>query len=533
MLRRLLLVSVTALLPASIEAQIAGSNQKTTPGITKSHVTSPDPPPPPPPPSPPLPPTTTVPPVKPPPDEDKEPAPTILYLGATELTMDGIAGTRTAASYSFPLKFYYDARPWATRVVTTTGSGWLSVTPESGSSDRTLTISCAVGNLKAGTYTGKVIVDASDAKDSPKTIAVTFRVRDPIATTVLLSPNNATFTTVEGGPKPQPVKVTLQQQGEVILDWTVTSTTFNGGNWLTQTPNKGRDEGTLTLEANTANLAAGTYAGRVTVSSPNAVNNPITLNVVLTVGRQKASTGGQAYHAATSKVGPISPGQLITLAGTRLGPKNPAIGAFNQATQSFPTELGGTKVLFDKQPVPLLYVSENQINLQVPASFPSGTSNVAVSVEPGSFDPEAFNLAMKLTAPGIFMVDGKRAAALNQDNSVNSAATPADPGSIVQLFLTGQGMTNPVVPAGRAAPITEPFALPLAPVSATLNGKPVKLLFAGLAPGAVGLMQVNFEIPSDTVDSNSAEVAVTIGGVVSPAATISIGKKPVITPFVP
>jgi uncharacterized protein (TIGR03437 family) len=56
--------------------------------------------------------------------------------------------------------------------------------------------------------------------------------------------------------------------------------------------------------------------------------------------------------------------------------------------------------------------------------------------------------------PGIFTLNGSgsgQAAVLNQDGSINSPRNPADPGSVVSLFLTGTGQTSPPSVEGEIA----------------------------------------------------------------------------------
>ena len=176
-------------------------------------------------------------------------------------------------------------------------------------------------------------------------------------------------------------------------------------------------------------------------------------------------------------------------------------------------------------PDPLVYVSYGQINFQVPFEFPPVIFGSLVSVQPQGFDSDTMLISINPTAPGIFTFDGKQAAALNQDNSVNSAQNPADAGSVVQLFLTGQGVTNLAVLTGQPAPSSEPFARPVAPVSVFLDGKPAKVLFAGLAPETVGLLKISLEIPPSAASTSKAEITVQIGDIISPAANIAIRSK--------
>ena len=96
-------------------------------------------------------------------------------------------------------------------------------------------------------------------------------------------------------------------------------------------------------------------------------------------------------------------------------------------------------------------------------------------------------------------------AALNEDGSVVSVdgcltgAKPAPPGSVVQLFGTGQGVLTPELPPGEAAPASPLSETPTLP-QVTLGGVPVTVEFSGAAPGFVGLWQINIRIPEENED---------------------------------
>jgi len=90
-----------------------------------------------------------------------------------------------------------------------------------------------------------------------------------------------------------------------------------------------------------------------------------------------------------------------------------------------------------------------------------------------------------------------------------------------KLWVIGQGLVDPPVATGAAAPAT-PLSRPIAPVTATLDGQPVDIQFAGLAPGFVGLLQMNVAIPS--VAAGERQFQVMIGRATSNPATISVGN---------
>jgi uncharacterized protein (TIGR03437 family) len=115
---------------------------------------------------------------------------------------------------------------------------------------------------------------------------------------------------------------------------------------------------------------------------------------------------------------------------------------------------------------------------------------------------------------GLFTADGSghgQLAALNQDGTVNSSTNPAKPGSVVAVYMTGVGAMAPPIGDGQLGPLQPPFPFPVLGVSATVNGAGAPVLFAGQAPALIaGAVQVNVQIPADTLSGN-ASVVVYIG----------------------
>jgi uncharacterized protein (TIGR03437 family) len=106
----------------------------------------------------------------------------------------------------------------------------------------------------------------------------------------------------------------------------------------------------------------------------------------------------------------------------------------------------------------------------------------------------------------------------NQDYSVNGPSNPAKVGSYVTLYGTGAGAVSPAVPTGAAAP-----AVPLsnvANITASINGVPATVTFAGLTPGSVGLLQVNLRIP--TLPGGTFPIQIAVGDVKSNAPSIAV-----------
>jgi uncharacterized protein (TIGR03437 family) len=145
-------------------------------------------------------------------------------------------------------------------------------------------------------------------------------------------------------------------------------------------------------------------------------------------------------------------------------------------------------VTFDGSPATLLYTSDSQLNLQVPAALGSkATTTMIVTVDGLSSAPQTVPLAPAW--PAIF-----DHGILNQDSSQNSASAPAAAGGVLQIFATG-------IPSG-------------ATVSAQIKDRTGLVpTYAGPAPGIPGVQQVNVGVPSDlTTQTTQLVLCASVGG---------------------
>jgi len=175
------------------------------------------------------------------------------------------------------------------------------------------------------------------------------------------------------------------------------------------------------------------------------------------------------------------------------------------------TSLGGYQVVFNGIPAPLLYAGPNQINVVVPSEIRGqGTASVQIISPQGSSKPT--DLVVRLSQPEVFSYIEKGAhwaAALNQDQTINSATNPAAPGTVISTWATGADSS--CYPDGGIMAVASPSTgLPVSVLwtPPILGGNPserysLAVLYAGAAPGAVcGVLQVNFlladSFPADT-----------------------------------
>lgn len=233
----------------------------------------------------------------------------------------------------------------------------------------------------------------------------------------------------------------------------------------------------------------------------------------------------------------VSTSSLATL--FRIGANTTGLGTdFSAGTVPLPTTLGSVRVrvggnleFVDSRwmysgagatAAPLLFAGIRQVNFQVPPeTSPSGAVPVQLEYPDGSALVSTFPALP--AAPGIFSTAEGPAAVLNQDNSLNSTSHPALRGTIIQIFATGAGPTNPPLPAGEAAPASgNPLILTSLQPVVTIDGKPARVLFSGLAPGLVGVWQINAEVPQIVRPGPAVPLVLAVGRALSNAVVIAV-----------
>ncbi len=227
-------------------------------------------------------------------------------------------------------------------------------------------------------------------------------------------------------------------------------------------------------------------------------------------------------NAATGDQGVISPGELISIYGTNIGPSN-GVG-LQVSNGRVTTDLGGVQVLFNGQPAPLTYVSDKQVNAVVPYSI-ANSAAATVQVRYNGQTTQGTTWNVQESVPGIFTANqtGRGPGAiLNQDGTVNAADNPAQRGGIIVIYATGEGALNPGVADGQVADSVYPK--PVLPVSVRIGGLPAVVHYAGAAPQFVaGLMQINAQIPDGVQLGPKVPIHLVIGTQVSPAGvTVAI-----------
>jgi uncharacterized protein (TIGR03437 family) len=224
--------------------------------------------------------------------------------------------------------------------------------------------------------------------------------------------------------------------------------------------------------------------------------------------------------AASWLTGSIAPGEIVTLVGPAIGPASAQLPSGSASS----TILGGVSVLFDGTPSPLLYGGPTQINAVVPYGV-SGKTATQLQVVAQGQPVASLSVPVVPAAPGIFTVDSSGVgpgAILNQDMTVNSPSNSAAKGSVIVIYATGAGQTNP---SGVDGQITAgSLSHPLLGVSVQIGGLSSSVLYAGAAPGLIsGALQVNAVVPDGVSVGPSVPVLLTVGtGTSQAGVTVAI-----------
>jgi len=187
------------------------------------------------------------------------------------------------------------------------------------------------------------------------------------------------------------------------------------------------------------------------------------------------------------------------------------------------------QVLFSGTAAPMIYASATQVSAVVPYEI-APIASPSVWIKYVGQTSNAYQLISATTMPGLFTQNASGSgpgAILNQDFSLNGPGNAAAKGSIVMVFLTGEGQTSPQGVTGKITTPTLPppqvTPAPLLSIGVLVNGQPALYTYAGEAPGlAAGLMQLNVQIPSNAPSGN-LPITVSIGSNISQSnVTVSV-----------
>jgi hypothetical protein len=192
-------------------------------------------------------------------------------------------------------------------------TGWMTLSPRSGTNAGTINVNVNLSGLAAGTYTRSVTISGTDA--IAKTVPVTLTVTSGTTTPVIgLSPTSLAFTGSVGGANPAAQTVNIANTGGGTLTWSASE----DASWLTVSPASGSGTGIATATVNPANLTAGTYNATITVAATGATAKSVPVTLTVTSGTTTPAIGLNPISLSfTASAGGANPAaQTISIANT-------------------------------------------------------------------------------------------------------------------------------------------------------------------------------------------------------------------------
>lgn len=264
-----------------------------------------------------------------------------------------------------------------------------------------------------------------------------------------------------------------------------------------------------------------TVSGRTMAVDPSGANaymisesglSIIPLTPIPASGRPAVARGGAVNLASYQSA--VAVNGLLSIFGTNLGSTAQA------SSTPLPDILGGTCVTLNNIPLPLFVVSPGQINAQIPPNFAAGSFPLVVRSIANNTPSASTSITVSKTAPAVFTDGSGNALIYHSDGSLVTKNNPTTRDQKLVMYATGLGATTGgAVTTGMPSPTS-----PLAVVSGvqvffgnpTYSQSPIIVDWAGLAPGLIGVYQINLTVPGTHMNGDALPVTLRVGTVSSP-----------------
>ncbi|MDP8979398.1 MAG: putative Ig domain-containing protein [Acidobacteriota bacterium] len=443
-----------------------------------------------------------------------------------------VIGEATGTTKTFQVYSTTPQAPYQVGAQTFDGANWISVNATAGvaspAAPGQVKVTVNPAGMPVGVYKGLVTVTLGGMVRSED---ITMLVLPPLSPVAGMAPSPAaacapakmaiTGTMLPGNfqvPAKWPHPLVMQVNddcGGLVSGASVTANFSTGDSSLPLTSNSSQpgvysatwqpisdaSEMTVTVQATSGTLPMATaqFTGTVTPNTAPVLPRNGTVNAFF---RQA--------------LGPLAPGLVVEIYGSDMAGVTKVPGVV-----PLPTLIQGTAVFLGRNQAPLYFVSPGQLDVEVPAELNQPAQATVVVSANGALTVPV-TVTLNPLSPGIaaFHPD-EHIIAQHADFSLIDAAHPAKPNEIILMYLVGLGETSPKVASGQPAPGVEPLARVTEVPTVTVDGATAKLFFFGQTPGAVGLYQINFQVPSNA-KTGDLNVIVMQG-----TATANVVKLPV------
>lgn len=167
---------------------------------------------------------------------------------------------------------------------------WMTVEPASGVSsnqmnEHSMVIDKSRLTPQDADFTATITVTCSEAYNNPQKLSVSFKLTKEPPPEISVSPATLSFSAQTGGTNPQPQNIVVRNSGQSTLNYTIS----DDADWLGVSPADGTSSGenkTHAVSVTSGGLGEGSYSATITISDPNATNNPQNVSVSLKVSKE-------------------------------------------------------------------------------------------------------------------------------------------------------------------------------------------------------------------------------------------------------
>jgi uncharacterized protein (TIGR03437 family) len=430
---------------------------------------------------------------------------------------------------------------YSTILTTDDGQSWLTASPTSGSvaagSTNAISLSATLTGLGTGLHHGTLRLVFSDGTVQTVDVQLALSgaasgsgVRSCSATDLALEFQSPAQNFQGLAQVAIPLKVLVQDCNgntltssntgvDVLVGSSNTDIRLNytgNGVWTgTWTPGSASPVASLTARA-VEIVGSGNASGAITVSG---VAGPALPNAAPYVSAV-VNAGSFLFP------GMVAPGTMVSIFGSGL-----ADGQTQVFSTPFPNSLQGAQFSVRGLPLPLFYASPTQVNAVIPMGLTADVRDQLIVVR-DTTQSAPVDLLVADTAPGVFTVNsqgtGQGAILVGGTSqiaapvgSIPGALTgPATAGQTISIFLSGMGtVTNPPADGSPSTGSSLTTATP----TVNIGGVPATVTYSGLAPGEVGLYQLNVVVPAGTMGpGNAVPIFITIGNESTNFVTMAI-----------
>ena len=160
-----------------------------------------------------------------------------------------------------------------------------------------------------------------------------------------------------------------------------------------------------------------------------------------------------------------------------------------------------------------------------------GFERATLTITNGTLESTPLQVRVATAAPALFSTNGKGngqgailiagTGAIAAPAGVFPGSRAAERGEFLEIYATGLGQVSRLQGDGQPKPPTTAVAVSRTP-SSPLAGFRRRSRFRGLAPGGVGLFQINAQMPASAPAGDAVPVVISMGEATSNTVTIAV-----------